>query len=277
MVVAKASYALGAGVSVETMTTDQRLATTAINLTGNEFGQSLYGNAGNNMLTGLGGADYMVGGAGNDIYYVDMSDFIGEAMAAATTGSSFPTATFCAKAIEIETLVAVNQDSLDPVDLTGNEYGQSLYGSQGVNSLNGGAGNDYLVGLGGNDFLLGGLGNDNMAGGQGNDIYYVDDAATGCSRRPARATTWRWRLPASRWAPGESVETLAAAEGSAAINLTGNELAQSIYGNAGANILTSGGGADYWSAAPAATASCSGAGPATILSAISPPAATRST
>jgi Ca2+-binding RTX toxin-like protein len=44
---------------------------------------------------------------------------------------------------------------------------------------------------------------------------------------------------------GESVETLAAAEGSAAIILTGNALAQSLYGNSGANILTTGGGNDY--------------------------------
>src|ERR1051325_4602379 len=39
--------------------------------------------------------------------------------------------------------------------------------------------------------------------------------------------------------------TLTAAEGGANINLTGNALGQSIYGNAGANVLTTGGGADY--------------------------------
>ena len=33
--------------------------------------------------------------------------------------------------------------------------------------------------------------------------------------------------------------------GTAAINLTGNELAQELYGNAGGNILNGGGGADY--------------------------------
>ena len=32
--------------------------------------------------------------------------------------------------------------------------------------------------------------------------------------------------------------------GTAAINLTGNELAQTIFGNAGANMLNGGGGAD---------------------------------
>ncbi|MEO7366138.1 MAG: M10 family metallopeptidase C-terminal domain-containing protein, partial [Sphingomicrobium sp.] len=232
MLVAKASYVLGTGVEVETMTTINASATTSINLTGNEFAQSLYGNAGDNILTGMGGSDYLVGGAGNDQYYVDTSDFIAEANGGGDDTIYVADSYILREGSEIETLVAVNQDSLDPVNLTGNEYGQSLYGSQGVNSLNGGAGNDYLVGLGGNDFLLGGAGNDNMAGGQGNDIYYVDsgdwviEAAGEGDDRAVAFSSFVLRT-------GESVETLAAAEGTSAINLTGNALAQSLYGNAG--------------------------------------------
>ena len=111
----------------------------------------LYGNAGNNQLTGLGGSDYLVGGLGNDRYYVDASDFIGEE-AGGGDDTIFVASSYALRdGVEIETLVAVNQDSLDPVNFAGNEYGQSLYGSQGINSMNGGGGNDYLVGLGGND------------------------------------------------------------------------------------------------------------------------------
>jgi serralysin len=244
MVIAKANYTLGAGVSIETMTTINASATTPINLTGNEYGQSIYGNAGNNILTGNGGSDYLVGLAGNDWYFVDASDFISEANGGGDDWIFVPGTYTLREGIEIETLVAVNQDSTDPVNLTGNEYGQSLYGSQGANSLNGGAGNDYLVGLGGNDFLLGGAGNDNMAGGQGNDIYYVDsgdwviEAAGEGDDLAVAFSSFALRA-------GESVETLSAAEGGAAINLTGNALAQSLYGNDGANILTGGGGADY--------------------------------
>jgi serralysin len=243
-VVAAASYVLGAGVSVETMTTLSASATTAIDLTGNELAQSLYGNAGNNVLTGGGGADYLVGGLGNDKYYVDLSDLIAEAAGQGDDWIFVPDTYILREGVEIETLVAVNQDSLAPVNLTGNEYGQSLYGSQGVNALNGGGGNDYLVGLGGNDFLVGGAGFDNMAGGQGNDIYYVD---TGDWVMEAAGEGDDLVVAFDHYAlrPGESIETLAAAEGTAAIILTGNELGQSLYGNAGANIINALGGDDY--------------------------------
>jgi Ca2+-binding RTX toxin-like protein len=60
------SYALAAGVSVETLTTTNEASTVALNLVGNELGNSLYGNAGANILSGGGGDDYLVGLAGND-------------------------------------------------------------------------------------------------------------------------------------------------------------------------------------------------------------------
>ena len=41
--------------------------------------------------------------------------------------------------------------------------------------------------------------------------------------------------------------------GTGAINLTGNEFAQTITGNAGANVIDGGGGADIMQAALAAT------------------------
>jgi trimeric autotransporter adhesin len=241
-VVATASYALTAGAAVEALVAEQTSAN--INLTGNEFGQSIYGNAGNNILTGLGGADYLVGGAGNDSFYVDQSDFISELAGGGDDLLFVTDHYFLQDGIAVETLVAANQDSLASLDLGGNEHGQSLYGSQGSNALNGGGGNDYLVGLGGNDFLVGGEGNDNLAGGTGNDIYYVDsgdwviEAAGEGDDRAVALTSFALR-------PGESVETLVAAEGIASINLTGNALAQSLYGNAGVNVLTTGGGADY--------------------------------
>jgi len=61
-----ASFALGAGQSVETLSANQ--GSGAINLTGNALGQSIYGNSSDNVLTSGGGADYMAGGAGNDVF-----------------------------------------------------------------------------------------------------------------------------------------------------------------------------------------------------------------
>jgi Ca2+-binding RTX toxin-like protein len=186
----------------------------------------------------------MVGGAGNDVYYVDASDFIGEDVGGGDDTIVVATSYTLREGNEIETLVALNQNSTDPVSLTGNEFGQSLYGSQGANQLDGGAGNDFLVGLGGNDFLIGGAGNDNLQGGTGNDLYYVDSGDQifeNASEGDDLAVAFQnFTLGA-----GQSVETLSANEGSGTINLTGNALAQSIYGNSAANVLTSGGGADY--------------------------------
>ena len=245
LVVATVSYTLTDGAAVETMSADPNAGN--INLTGNEFAQSIYGNAGNNNITGMGGADFLVGGAGNDTYYVDPSDFIGEDVGGGDDTIVIATSYILREGNEIETLVALNQNSTDPVNLTGNEFGQSLYGSQGNNMLNGGGGNDFLVGLGGNDFLIGGPGNDNMAGGAGNDLYYVEDSGDQIFENAGEGDDLAVCFASFVLGAGQSVETLSAVEGSSAIDLTGNALGQSLYGNAGANVLSGNGGADYLS------------------------------
>ena len=63
---ASVSYALAAGSEIETLRTSNDKGKTAINLTGNEFGQTIVGNAGANVLEGRAGADVLTGGAGND-------------------------------------------------------------------------------------------------------------------------------------------------------------------------------------------------------------------
>jgi Ca2+-binding RTX toxin-like protein len=62
------SYVLGAGVSVEHLSTNGSMGTTAINLTGNEFAQEIRGNAGKNVLDGKGGNDTLNGGSGMDYF-----------------------------------------------------------------------------------------------------------------------------------------------------------------------------------------------------------------
>ncbi|RTM13352.1 MAG: glycosyl hydrolase family protein, partial [Bradyrhizobiaceae bacterium] len=68
-VIASATWALEAGSEVERIIAAS--GTTAINLTGNEFAQELDGNGGNNLVDGGLGADTMIGGRGNDTYLVD--------------------------------------------------------------------------------------------------------------------------------------------------------------------------------------------------------------
>ena len=65
---ASVSFALGAGSAIEVLTTANAKGKTAINLTGNEFGQQLTGNAGANLLDGRGGDDSLTGGNGKDVF-----------------------------------------------------------------------------------------------------------------------------------------------------------------------------------------------------------------
>jgi Ca2+-binding RTX toxin-like protein len=84
-----------------------------------------------------------------------------------------------------------------------------------------------------------------MAGGQGNDIYYVQDGGDQLFENAGEGDDIAVCFASFTLGAGQSVETLSANEGSGALNLTGNDLGQSLYGNSAANVLTSGGGADY--------------------------------
>jgi hypothetical protein len=60
-----AGYVLAAGQSIETLSVFDRTTVNAINLNGNEIGQTIYGNDGANIIDGKGGADmiFLLGGA----------------------------------------------------------------------------------------------------------------------------------------------------------------------------------------------------------------------
>ena len=78
-----------------------------------------------------------------------------------------------------------------------------------------------------------------LVGLGGDDIYFVDNAGDRWSRRPAAGTDMRLRqrqLRARGRAGGRAAARPTSNGGTAAINLTGNELANTIYGNAGANM-----------------------------------------
>ncbi|MFI0849545.1 calcium-binding protein [Mesorhizobium sp. IMUNJ 23232] len=67
-VAAGVDYALGAGVHVETMTTNGATGTSDISLTGNEFAQTIIGNAGDNRIDGGGSVDTLQGLDGADTF-----------------------------------------------------------------------------------------------------------------------------------------------------------------------------------------------------------------
>ena len=118
------------------------------------------GDDGNDVLNGGLGADTLIGGAGNDVYYLDSAEDSITENADQGTDSVFSTVTYTlADNLEHLTL----QGTID-LDGTGNALN---------NNITGNSGNNILIGGEGNDNLKAGLGADTLIGGAGNDTLYL--------------------------------------------------------------------------------------------------------
>ncbi|MER8715572.1 calcium-binding protein [Mesorhizobium sp. M1295] len=149
------SYALSAASSVELLATNNPSATTAINLTGNAFAQTVRGNSGANVIDGGGGADIMVGYRGNDTYFVDNAgDRVHEAMNAGADKVLASVSHTLSAGSQVEILATSNPSGTTVINLTGNEFAQTIVGNAGANVINGGRGADILTGNGGNDAFV---------------------------------------------------------------------------------------------------------------------------
>ncbi|BAN49124.1 calcium-binding protein [Metapseudomonas resinovorans] len=193
-------------------------------LLGNGGNDALYGDAGNDSLNGGVGADNMVGDLGNDIYYVDnAADVVSETSSAGGVDTVISS---------VSRALGLNQEHL------------TLSGSAAINATGNGLANT-LTGNAAANVLNGGVGADTMAGGLGNDTYYVDNAADVVSETSATGGVDTVVSSVSR-ALGLNQEHLTLS-GSAAINATGNALANTLTGNAAANVLNGSTGADVMS------------------------------
>src|SRR5688572_25074339 len=122
-----------------------------------------------------------------------------------------------------------------------------ITGTAGDDNLVGTPDPDTIEGLDGNDRLEGAGGDDTTDGGDGNDQHIVESAGDVVVERSGEGddeviTSVSFALGNGTW-----VETLRTANAASAdpLALIGNEIAQSIYGNAGNNVLNGGGGNDY--------------------------------
>ena len=252
-------------------------------LTGGIGDDILDGGAGNDTITGgsgfwdtlIGGAgvDSLDGGAGNDRYIVNAA---GEHAAAEFHDSgpqngidsnivffTAPTGTLTLFDGDTGlTHVYLSNESFDPstaatsidasaylgeLALIGNAGNNQLVGGAAHNSLFGYQGDDVLSGGAGNDDLDGGAGNDRLAGGSGDDVFTVDSAGDKVFEAVGAGSDRIRAFVSYTLAAGQDVELLTIEDnvaGTAAINLTGNELDNTIYGNAAANLLKGGGGND---------------------------------
>ncbi|MEI6268596.1 MAG: DUF4347 domain-containing protein, partial [Methylococcaceae bacterium] len=193
---------------------------------------TLNGGAGNDTLNGGAGADALIGGLGNDIYIVDNTgDVITEASTLATEIDSVNSSVTYTLSANVENLTLTGRDAING---TGNLFANTLVGNSAANTLNGGAGDDTLDGGAGADTLIGGL---------GNDTYTVDNTGDVVTETSTLSTEIDSVNSSVSYTLLANVEKLALT-GAAAINGTGNELANTLVGNSAANTLTGGAGDD---------------------------------
>jgi Ca2+-binding RTX toxin-like protein/pimeloyl-ACP methyl ester carboxylesterase len=209
------TYTLAANVENLTLTGAAAINGSGNNLnnvlTGNASANTLSGGLGNDTLNGGVGADTLIGGVGDDAYYVDnAADSVVEL---ANEGNDIVYST-------LGWTLGANQERLyltgtAVINATGNALANTLYGNANSNAnvLSGGLGNDVYY-AGANDGVV-------ELAGEGSDSVYSYGS----------------------FALGANVENLTLNVATEAL-LTGNELANSIRGNAGNDFLSGGAGND---------------------------------
>ena len=229
-----------------------------VNATGNNLANVLGGNTGSNVLRGLGGndtlngkagADTMFGGSGDDIYYVDnIGDTASEQTVTGIDDGGTDRVSSSVSFVLSDGIETLTLSGTANIDGTGNAQANSLTGNSGDNilrglggndSLNGGAGHDTIYGGDGNDTVNGGTGADAMFGGAGNDSYYVDAIGDTVSEQAVTGYDdgGTDRVSSSvTFTLGDFIENLTLS-GAGDVSGTGNDLANTLTGNAGANSL----------------------------------------
>lgn len=149
--------------------------------TGDNLANRITGNSGNNVLDGLGGADTLIGGKGNDSYYIDdsrdkITELAGEGVDIVYSEISY------ALSGSLENLTLIGFKGISGA---GNGSANVLVGNFGNNKLSGYSGNDTIDGGEGLDVINGGKGIDRLYGGSGADVFVFAKGDTGNSRATA--------------------------------------------------------------------------------------------
>jgi serralysin len=220
------------------------------NIIGSNSHDSLWGDAGNNVIEGRdgfdtivsgGGINVLIGGAGGDTYFAQGSfDTVTEAIGGGYDVVLAQTNFALGAGSEVEAL-AVNTAA--GITLGGNEFGQTLTGGSGDDTLNAG---------GGNDLLISGAGTNILAGGANDDIYYaqgINDVVTELAGGGFDVVLAGGNLTL---ASNSEVEVIAV-NTATGVTIVGSNITQTIQGGAGNDrfigglgndTLTGSGGAD---------------------------------
>jgi Ca2+-binding RTX toxin-like protein len=226
----------------------------------------LIGNSADNILNGGAGADTMLGGLGNDTYYVDNAGDVVTENVNAGVDTVYARSSYTLTD-NVENLILTGVAAING---TGNILNNQLVGNTASNTLNGGAGNDLLDGgvsdvynLGIVDVLIGGAGNDTFLargffgagyynGGADTDLldFSQSDSYT-AGRRSAEgagvkvdlatgtASTYYLNTIGYIWADANGQIAVAGIE-----NVRGTAQGDSLSGDANANVLDGGAGND---------------------------------
>jgi Ca2+-binding RTX toxin-like protein len=195
-------------------------------LLGNNGSDTLEGAAGDDTLLGGAGVDSMDGGDGADTYDVDDKNDVTKDSGVA------------GRDLVISTVTLTLDDSIE--DLT-------LGGTAAINGT-GNASDNELTGNGAANVLDGKAGADTMHGKNGNDTYIVDDKGDFVDEKDSTGTD-SVLSSASEFTLGVNVNNLTLT-GVGDINGTGNELGNTIAGNAGDNFLDGKAGNDAIAGGP---------------------------
>ena len=272
-IVSSLSFSLKDFVAIENLT----LTGSAIAGTGNDGKNLIIGNSSDNVLDGGVDADTMIGGAGNDIYYVDnLGDIVTETLGAGGGTDTVKSSINYTLGANLENLTLTT--GAGNINGTGNALDNIIIGNSGDNILDGGAGIDTVsyasvtsainVNLGagsvtgaggsdtlrnieiviagsGNDTLTGASGASTLIGGLGDDTYNVTNSATIVTEATGGGTdTVRSSVSYTLGANLENLTLTTPVTGSSNFNGTGNDLNNIIIGNSGANSLVGGAGND---------------------------------
>jgi Ca2+-binding RTX toxin-like protein len=193
------------------------------NAVGSAYDDTLIGNELGNVLNGLGGADTLDGGAGNDSYYIDsLSDTIIERDASLTQIDSVLSAVSYTLGANFENLKLIGSGNLNA---TGNALNNRITGNAEANIIDGGSGVDTLT------------------GGAGGDTYLVDNVGDVINEASTVADEIDTVVSSVAWRLGNNLENLTLT-GDANVNAAGNELSNVLTGNAGNNVVNGGAGQD---------------------------------
>lgn len=144
-------------------------------LSGKGGADHLSGGSGNDTLDGGTGADRMIGGSGDDTFVVDnagdrIEEHAGEGRDTVLSSISWTLPSSVENLTVTASAGVTGRGNKEANTIRGGDGSDKLHGLDGNDSLFGGDGNDHLYGGSGSDILDGGIGKDILKGAEGNDV-----------------------------------------------------------------------------------------------------------